>query len=75
LTASACTNSTSTIPIVMHIARPPARKQMNIARGRRFSYQQVGAQQLRVQRCREREPEERGVHGISRLAGHRGRRS
>jgi hypothetical protein len=37
LTASACTNSTSTIPIVMLIPRPPARKQMNIACGRRLS--------------------------------------
>jgi len=38
-------------------------------------YQQVGAQQLQPQRRREREPEERGVHGMSRFAGHRGRRS
>ena len=33
----ACNNSTSTIPIVMLIPRPPARKQMNIDRGPRFS--------------------------------------
>ena len=33
------------------------------------------AHRPRVQRGREGEPEERGVHGISRLVGHRGRRS
>ena len=48
---------------------------MNIARGRRFSCQQVGAQQLRVQRRRDRAPEERGLDGSVALAGYCGRRS
>jgi hypothetical protein len=40
-----------------------------------LDYQQVGAQQLRVQRRREREPKNAAFTGSVALAGYRGRRS
>ena len=43
---------------------------MNIACGRRvLDYQQVGAQQLRVQRRRERQPEDAALTGSVDLLG------